>query len=343
MTNTYFSTFIAGTGEIIQELLYKEICVEKIPILLDGLIVYETKASVSNIQNIPFFNNSFLLLKSFSSLPENPIPEMMEKSFHDTNLEKTLVAKIKEKNKSFRIIASQENQTISVSSILMRNWEKKIQDLLGFSINRSKPDLEFWFLYRREGYGFFAMRLTSHTAYEKILEKGELRPELAYIMAALAQAHPEDILLDPFCGSGAIPFALALFPNKKIIASDNAKEKIHQLHLKAKLEGKKIEVQCLDALELEKVYQNQINKIITDPPWGFFSMQSIDLEEFYSKMMKSFLSILKRNGKIVALIGKKDTFEKVLAKFSLTLEIAKKYDILVSGKKAAIYVLTHYV
>ncbi len=339
MTNTYFSTFIPGTGEIIQKLLPESIPVDKISMILDGLIVYESSSDVAAIQRLPFFNNSFLVLKSFFDLQENAIGEMMKKSWKDKRLEERIPRKIQQRQKTFRIIASQENQTVTMDTNLLRNWERKIEKLLCFTINRSKPDIEFWFLYRREGYGFFAMRLTTHTAYEKILEKGELRPELSYLLAYLAQPNPEDILLDPFCGSGAIPMALTHFEHRKIIASDNSQEKIAKFQKKAHQEKKELEIQCLDALQLDRVYKKQVHKIITDPPWGLFAMPNTDLGEFYTQMLQSFLSVLQENFTMVLLIGQKEVFEKTLEKFSHNLKLLKKYNILVSGKKAAIYLL----
>ena len=48
------------------------------------------------------------------------------------------------------------------------------------------------------------MRLTKHKAYEKILHKGELRPELSHILCSISEPDADDIFLDPFCGSGTI-------------------------------------------------------------------------------------------------------------------------------------------
>ena len=57
-------------------------------------------------------------------------------------------------------------------------------------------------------------------------------------------------------------------------------------------------------------------------------------------MLLEFNRVLKLDGVIILLIGAKEIFENVLRdKFSNTFRLKRKYDILVSGKKAAIYQL----
>jgi len=53
-------------------------------------------------------------------------------------------------------------------------------------------------------------------------------------------------------------------------------------------------------------------------------------------MLVEFIRILKDNAVMVILIAKKELFEELINNFS-NLSLISKYDILVSGKKAAIY------
>jgi tRNA G10 N-methylase Trm11 len=80
-------------------------------------------------------------------------------------------------------------------------------------------------------------RLTRHTAYEKILNKGELHPEIAFLMNWLSEPDKNDIVLDPFCGSGSIPLKRILhFPTKQVFAFDCDKNMIGIV--KKKIENK---------------------------------------------------------------------------------------------------------
>ena len=80
-----------------------------------------------------------------------------------------------------------------------------------------------------------------------------------------------------------------------------------------------------------------VNKIVTDPPWGLYEDVGMEMEGFYDKMMKEMYRVLKTNGIIVILTANKDELEKVLLNFRNKLKILNKYNILVSGKKAAVY------
>ena len=74
MKKTYLSTFISGLQEPAQELLKENIEDVRVDLVLDGLIVYQTDVEVDKIKKIKFFNNSFIVLRSF----EKSIDDMLE-------------------------------------------------------------------------------------------------------------------------------------------------------------------------------------------------------------------------------------------------------------------------
>lgn len=94
-----------------------------------------------------------------------------------------------------------------------------------------------------------------------------------------------------------------------------------------------------DALSLDKIPDNSISKIITDPPWGIFQKTTLSLVDFYFKMLKEFLRVLKKNGMAVILIGQPEIFEDAMEKCSGDWDVLGKYRILVSGQKAVLYKL----
>ena len=59
-------------------------------------------------------------------------------------------------------------------------------------------------------------------------------------------------------------------------------------------------------------------------------------------MLEEFYRVLKPNSVVVILVGKKELFETVLKKISDKFSLESKYDILVSGKKAAVYKLVKH-
>ncbi|MCL4397890.1 hypothetical protein M1403_02590 [Patescibacteria group bacterium] len=291
--NRYFSTFIPGLGEEVKNQLEKSLRGFICQLLLDGLIVYQSESSPEEIKKLRFLNNSFLEAK----------PE-----------EKTGI----KLGNTFRVIFSRENEIIAINRERLARIEKKIAEANHLTVDRSNPDFEFWFLERSEGYKFAGVRITKHPDYKDVLQKGQLRPELANLLCLISDPRPDDVVLDPFAGSGAIPAERANFPHLKIISGD----------IKT----------GTDALHMTEVADNSVNKIITDPPWGIEVGKELDLPKFYEATLKEFKRVLKPNGLVVVLMGNKTVFEEALNKASL-FKLLKKYDVLVSGKKAAIYKL----
>jgi len=336
----YFSTFITGTQEIVKEFLEKRGV--KINILLDGLVVYESNYPEREIRNFHIFNNTYLLLRSFENLAPNvqSLEKILSVIAHDKNLSRQINANLPPRRRNFKIVGSLENQMAPVNRKLLNNLESVIFRVRGLRLNIKKPDLEFWALVRREGYGFFGIRLTYPFAGESKQEKGELRKEIAYIMSFISKPSPRDVVIDPFAGHGSIPIERALsFSFKEMIAVDKDKNLVSQLRQKANKLRKNITIIHGDALSLGEINTNSIDKIISDPPWGEYKAIA-EPEKFFEKMLQEFGRILKQDGIIVLLVGAKEIFEDILHnKFASVFFLKKKYDILVSGKKASIYKL----
>jgi tRNA G10 N-methylase Trm11 len=183
-------------------------------------------------------------------------------------------------------------------------------------------------------------RITTHTAYEQVLERGELKPELAYTLCFLSEPKEGDIFLDPFCGHGAIPLKRALsFPYNMVFAADKDQEQIQFVRnrvKKLKLKSMFI-VKKQDALSMTAFENGFIDKIVTDPPWGLFESLDRDICEFYALMLREFSRVLNVKGILVILTARKEEFENALSSMGTRLKMLNQYNILVSGKKAAIY------
>lgn len=338
--NLYYSTFIPGLVEPIKQALIATLPDCRIIVALDGLIVYESNAKVELIKKLPFVTNSFYLIKSFAPGTAANISDMALKVLDDARLELKLPVNYAKRN-SFRVITSVANQLVPIDTKLMQKLEGRIGGKTGLRSNRAKPDFEFWLSQRSEGYGFFAFRLSYHKAYDKMLQKGELRPELANVLCRLSEPLPDELFLDPFCGSGAIPIQRAkFFPKGLVIASDIDQQKVRSLKDRAKILDltKRLVVRQDDALNLTRYQNGSIHKIVTDPPWGHFAQLSSPITGFYTQMLTEFARILRPGGRIVILTGETIAFENCLAPVP-KLSLVEKFNILLSGKKAGVYVL----
>lgn len=297
----YFSTFIPGLGEVVQQQLEQDLKDFRTTSPLDGLIVYESSSSPNEVKNLRYLNNSFLKLESFSMhVPLNFQPA-----------------------KTFRVIISRENEFVHIPNSKLEKFEATVKSAYHLQVDRTSPDIEFWKPTRKEGQELFGIRITKHPDRKKVLAKGQLRPELANLLCIISEPQASDTVLDPFAGSGAISAERALLPHKKILTGD--------------ISGNGREISKMDATSLTGIEPEGIDKIITDPPWGISVGQDLDLENFYQKMLSEFYRVLKPRGIAVILIGKKELFENLLKKYESKFKSETKYDILVSGKKAGVF------
>lgn len=306
----------------------------EIILLVDGLIIYKTTSAAEEIKRLKFLNNSFILLKKFENISENSLENITKNLIQDQNLPLVVKQVFSKRQFKFRIRASVRNQFAALNKSLLKALEEKIIcSSKNLTVDRSLPDIEFLIVIRSERFGLAGIQLTNRPNYEKTLEKGELYPELAYILCLISEPNKDDVFSDPFAGHGAIPAQRLNFPHKQIIAGEIDADL--QRKLKNKF-GKKIIVALADALSLSLFADNSIDKIVTDPPWGLYNTEK-DIPKFYSLMLKQFLRVLKHDGIMVILTAQKELIEELLSKFEGRLKLEEKYTTLVSGKKAGVY------
>ncbi len=337
---TYASSFIPGLGEVVARGLERALVGFKLDLLLDGLVVYRSSSSVSDVRALPFCNNSFVCLMTFDGLGRNAIAVMGRAVLADGRFARRLVAHLPGRKQTFRVMASYANQFVSVPQRTRVSLERLLAAEPRLRLDRSTPDVELWLLARREGFGCAGLRITRHRAYEKTLARGELRPELCHLLCLIAEPSPEDVVLDPFCGSGAIPLAWTrAFPYHSVLAGDIDAAQVKRLRAKLRGEKVKITVGRWDAQRLRTFEADSIDKIVSDPPWGFYRNEIADLAGFQRTMLREFSRVLRPGGFLVLLVGQPDIFVATLGDAGGGFTLRQRYDILVSGKKASVFKL----
>ena len=329
----YLSTFASGFEELVEQLLKKDIHPIQNIKMMDGAVVYETPVDLSLIQEIKYFNNSFIVLKSFNynATPETSI---LEKMAEEITKDKKIAFPAFPKFKIFKIFTSLENQLVSIDGKTMYKLVDSLKSKTRKEYNAIRADAEFWLLYRSEKIGFFMLRVTKN---KKKTAKGELRPEITNLLCKLSNPKETDNFLDPFCGSGAIPLERSrICGYDKIFAMDINKERTSELKNTIKnIKNSKLQKYFFvkNGNFLENSFQDGFfDSITTDPPWGLF--EEID-DNFYPKMMQEFARIIKPSGKLVILTAQKSLIQENTSGFKLK----KQYDILLSGQKAAVFLL----
>lgn len=163
--------------------------------------------------------------------------------------------------------------------------------------------------------------------------KGMLSPTVSFYMCYIAGIKPNMRILDPFAGYGAIADSiLRSFNPRKIYLIEKAQEIALNLKKKYSTISKVtvINENCLKALV---DFPYEYDAIATDPPWGLYENRDVTRE------LGQFISIVARARRPITLLLDRNIVIKEIAD-SCEYNITKQVDILVSGHKASIYVLS---
>ena len=319
----YLSTCVAGFAKAVQTFLLQDIPDVHIVFSDDGCVVYETNMP-ENVANLSYMNNTFVVLDTGNSA------EMIAEQF----VARTGKLPLPVDFKAFKIFVSVDGQLTALPRSLMT----RLVDVLKKQTHRPYrvrgADGEFWVMQRQSGKAFFLMRITT---LKKKPARGELRPEIAYTLCRLSCPKPEDVFLDPFCGSGTLALTRSrLTGYRGIFAYDSDATLIEILKQKTKM-IKSTKFNRSFFIKRRDFFENGfqdgfIDVIVTDPPWGIFKTVASD---FYQRFIAEAARIIKSGGRMIVLTACKNEMDAGARFFKLE----ERYDILVSGQKAGVFVL----
>lgn len=326
----FVSTFTTGFKKVVEKNLPEIVSGCKILNIFDGIVHYKFNGNSHDLEKVVYFNNTFFVIKSWCNFSGNF--STMVNDFCSEN-KYLLISK-----GSFRTRFVRENQFEKIDKKLVIKVEENVLKRSKLKIDRVSPSTEIWFDIRREGFAFCGQLISKREFTEKNLNKGELRPELAYLMCCFAEINENDVIAEPFCGYGSIPIQLAKkFHFLHLYVSDIDEEKITALKEKKYFKQNDfVSIDVQDAFSLKQIKDNSVDVIISDPPWGFFEDVG-DISLFYDKMFCSFKRILKNDGKMIILSARKVELEYAAEKNNY--KIIEKVDTLVNGKKACVYMI----
>lgn len=323
----YISTFMTGFSDMIPEVIAKLLPGAKVLKVYDGLVNYYYNGKEEMIEKVFVFNNTFLVIRKYQG-KNCELASMVQNILS--------IKQLPMSRKSFRVRYSVNNQFVGMDKSYTRQIETKICRLTNAMIDRLSPQTEYWFIKRSENIGFFCRLLNKRKITEKELNKGELRPEFAYLMCMLGKPTKNTIVMDAFAGYGSIPKQLQKnFKFKKMYISDLNPRLVNKLSRDFEKKPA-IDVSLRDAKNLVGIANDSIDVIITDPPWGYYE-QIDDIEQFYIDMLEEFNRVMKSDAKLILLSARKDEFESAIG--SQPFMIEKRIDTLVNGKKAGVYVI----
>lgn len=291
---------------------------------LQGRVLIETKEK--NLEKIFKLRSIYHVTKFIDSFEIETKEKGLQTIYE--NLKRIEIEDMK-KAKSFRVtgerIGKHEFTSIQVQKFagqaLVEKYGKKV-DLENFDVNVFVEVIG-----RKCWVGVRLTRESLHKRFKKPFNHpAAIKAPLAYAMLRLAEVKEGETILDPFCGGATLPIEAAQVYDEKIriFASDISKKFLEDAKKNAKAAKVKkyIKFKICDARRLEECYNFEINKIITNPPYGV-RMGKGNLKPLYSKFLVSALKILSENGKIVIINLKANSFRNIVfktKKFSISHE-----------------------
>jgi len=202
-----------------------------------------------------------------------------------------------------------------------------------------EADVEFWASLIEDEF-FLAIRLSDETMrlreYKAAHIPGSLRPSVAAAMGILSRPHPEDMILDPFCGAGTILIERAhLERYQSLIGGDLDRGALEAARTNIGPRYKPIELHSWDAAALP-LPDRAVNRIITNLPWGSKHGSHADNRRLYPRLFKEFARLVQPGGAVVMLTGEARLMGDLLRTGLLRAE--KIFRVSILGAPAAIYV-----
>ena len=350
---TYYATCTPGLEAHCARWLTR-LCSVRVLSQMSGALLFAAHHAPEQ-RKVPFLNLMFQVYASWQPAGE-PMAFLMSSILGMKHVPQGLA------NAPFRVMTLKENKPVGVAPAMLRAVEQRISQWTGQPVARAQPEAEYWVLYRREGVGFWMLRLWGGAERR---EAGRLRSELAHALAFLALP-PGDIppageqgavVLDAFAGSGALVEALwqrtgqpALGPVVAVertakLAGNIANTLRKQRGNAALVRGDALSTQSHtgqagpgwwvitgDARHIP-LPNASVSAVCTDPPWGEHEQVEASL---YEDFLQEATRLLVPGGRMV-LLGP-PALQPVLERSGWVLTMA--LPVLVSGHKAKAYVMT---
>lgn len=231
------------------------------------------------------------------------------------NLAIKIKQSLKDVNRNARFIFKNEPTLSSVTVEKNKLTSKGIE----FLITSDKKTFDLGYTLAVQPFEDFGKRDYGRPGRDN--KSGMLPPKLALMMLNITGAKKDNLIYDPFCGSGTIITEALLQGYKNILGSDISEKAVMDTEkninwLKDK-EGKEININIFqsDAQDISKnIKSEEVDTICAEPflgkplrgnePESFLKKQAQELKDLYISSFAEFKKILKKNGTVVFIIPK---------------------------------------
>lgn len=329
--NQYLAIFSPGFSEIVTTELERAVPDIAIRHTHEASIMFGSTKPYRDIASLPVLSQLYPVVASLRTGTEAPtgiVKKLTANARYTAVMNETELRP----GRTFRLMVQQGNQLIGIPKDVTRQVHEAITSQTGMTHAPLKSDIEIWIIIRTEGYAYLCIKLPSHQPNPA---KGELQPHLAHTLVRFSEPTPEDVFLDPFCGSGALPQARKSLPYRHIYAVDSDQDAVGKTVNRLKHQPNTTVFKA-DSRHLKTLKAGSINRIVTDPPWGIFNMKEGDFEKFYSAMLREMSRVLASGGISIVLTARTSEFATAFEQVE-SFEMIQSISTLVNGKKATAY------
>jgi tRNA (guanine6-N2)-methyltransferase len=186
-------------------------------------------------------------------------------------------------------------------------------------------------------------RKMRHRYNKKVELPASLRPSVAAAMVHLTNPQPDDLFLDPMCGSGTILLErMHVGPYKKILGGDIDEQRVEaaRLNLPQRRKGRKqhqISIRKWNAAELP-LEDGEVDKVATNLPFGRQLGSEQNLEQLYGSLFAELARVVVPEGRIVLLSSEYDLIKQLMRRHP-RLEILSGYSVATKGVWGRVYLI----
>ncbi len=292
----YFATVLPGLEAVLVDEIKGKLSATDIEQTKRGKVFFASTNSVKGLKELRTADNLFQFVAQFEIGPhKRDLTQLQE---YMTHIDIDFI----NKRGSFRVNASRkgnhtytrfEAANAAMVGIAKRypNWEI---GAAGLQQTEFRLDIE-------NNEALLSLRLTDATfryrQSQRQFSRAALLPTVAHALVWLSSPHPEDIFVDPCCGSGTILAERINYPVKRIMGGDISEE--NATVTKENLEYN-VKVEVWDAGNLP-LADNYANKVVTNLPFGRQVSSHEDIQLLYGTVLKELSRIMKTNGRAIIL------------------------------------------
>jgi tRNA (guanine6-N2)-methyltransferase len=209
-------------------------------------------------------------------------------------------------------------------------------------LDEDNAEVEFWATMLRDEF-IFTLRLSDDVMrfrdYKISHRPGSLRPSVAAALALLSNPAPDDVFLDPLCGTGTVLIERAHFGRyAMLLGGDSDRDTLEATRENIGPRYKPIEIKQWDATALP-LDNSSVDKIVSNLPWGMKHGSHGENRKLYPRLIGEFRRVLKPGGTMVLLSAETRLMSELWTKAHL--RPSRILHVTVLGAPAAIYLCTN--